>query len=226
MKVILNGSAWLWHCMMSVLPMKKFISICRCGRLVNRPKNGTGPCPARNDYILFSDGTGRLWTTAYGTRKRQYEYGKWQGIFNPCCFAVPAIHWLFMQFKCDCLHQQSGRKRIIRVKNAVEGGKQKSKTGKMWEKIQGRNQGGTSRIKLLSDGGKRRKYYTAASILHVTQPTLSRQLIQLEEELGVRLFDSSSHNIVLTEDGRDRAEAGRTFGSGLKKVLDKWVRAW
>ena len=43
----------------------------------------------------------------------------------------------------------------------------------------------------------------------MTQPTLSRQLIQLEEELGVRLFDRSSHNIVLTEDGmllRRRAE--------------------
>lgn len=49
----------------------------------------------------------------------------------------------------------------------------------------------------------------AAAILHVTQPTLSRQLMQLEEELGVRLFDRSSHNIVLTEDGmllRRRAE--------------------
>ena len=49
----------------------------------------------------------------------------------------------------------------------------------------------------------------AAAILHVTQPTLSRQLMQLEEELGVRLFDRSSHNLVLTEDGmllRRRAE--------------------
>lgn len=41
----------------------------------------------------------------------------------------------------------------------------------------------------------------AAELLHVTQPTLSRQLMQLEEELGVKLFHRGSHHIVLTEDG-------------------------
>ena len=41
----------------------------------------------------------------------------------------------------------------------------------------------------------------AAEHLHITQPTLSRQLQQLEEELGCKLFDRSSHNIMLTEDG-------------------------
>ena len=41
----------------------------------------------------------------------------------------------------------------------------------------------------------------AAALLHLTQPTLSRQLMQLEEELGVKLFRRSQYRIVLTEDG-------------------------
>lgn len=41
----------------------------------------------------------------------------------------------------------------------------------------------------------------AAQQLHVTQPTLSRQIADLERELGVKLFVRSNHNIILTEDG-------------------------
>lgn len=41
----------------------------------------------------------------------------------------------------------------------------------------------------------------AAEQLHLTQPTLSRQIGQLEEELGVKLFTRGSHSILLTEDG-------------------------
>lgn len=41
----------------------------------------------------------------------------------------------------------------------------------------------------------------AAQLLHVTQPTLSRQLMQLEDELGTKLFKRKNHSIFLTEDG-------------------------
>lgn len=41
----------------------------------------------------------------------------------------------------------------------------------------------------------------AANLLHITQPTLSRQLMQLEKELGIKLFHRGRHNILLTEEG-------------------------
>ena len=49
----------------------------------------------------------------------------------------------------------------------------------------------------------------AADFLHVTQPTLSRQLKDLEQELGKKLFIRSSYSIILTDEGmllRNRAE--------------------
>ena len=41
----------------------------------------------------------------------------------------------------------------------------------------------------------------AANFLNITQPTLSRQLMELEEELGTKLFIRSNRKITLTEDG-------------------------
>lgn len=41
----------------------------------------------------------------------------------------------------------------------------------------------------------------AASRIHITQPTLSRQLMQLEDELGVTLFERGKNNITLTDAG-------------------------
>ena len=49
----------------------------------------------------------------------------------------------------------------------------------------------------------------AAEVLHITQPTLSRQLAQMEDEMGVRLFDRGARRLVLTGEGlllRRRAE--------------------
>lgn len=49
----------------------------------------------------------------------------------------------------------------------------------------------------------------ASEVLHITQPTLSRQLAQLEEEIGVKLFDRGTRKIKLTNEGillRRRAE--------------------
>lgn len=49
----------------------------------------------------------------------------------------------------------------------------------------------------------------AAEVLHITQPTLSRQLMELEEELNTKLFIRGKRNITLTNSGlflKERAE--------------------
>ena len=60
----------------------------------------------------------------------------------------------------------------------------------------------------------------AAEMLHVTQPTLSKALKALEEELGKKLFTRHSFRIALTEEGallRDRAEDLVTMADKIEK---------
>lgn len=60
----------------------------------------------------------------------------------------------------------------------------------------------------------------ASELLHITQPTLSRQLAQLEEDLGVRLFERGTRKIILTSEGvllRRRAEE-------IVELIDKTER--
>lgn len=64
----------------------------------------------------------------------------------------------------------------------------------------------------------------AAQSLYITQPTLSRQLIELEEELGVKLFERGKRKITLTEEGlllRRRAEEMIALED---KLLDEFGR--
>lgn len=60
-------------------------------------------------------------------------------------------------------------------------------------------------LTVVREGGISR----AAEVLHITQPTLSRQLSQFEEEVGVKLFHRGARRITLTNEGillRRRAE--------------------
>ena len=64
----------------------------------------------------------------------------------------------------------------------------------------------------------------AAQQLHLTQPTLSRQIADLEQELGVKLFVRSNHHIILTEDGMILKSFHRTSYSGVTASLAR--RRW
>src|SRR6266511_530257 len=76
----------------------------------------------------------------------------------------------------------------------------------------------------------------AALRLHITQPALSRQIRDLQQELGLRLFDRVGRRLVLTAQGeqllvdcrrvltdlnsvRERADVLRRGDSGALKVL-------
>ncbi len=48
---------------------------------------------------------------------------------------------------------------------------------------------------------KEQSFTKAAEQLNITQPTLSRQLAALEEELGAKLFNRSGHSVTLTDEG-------------------------
>ncbi|HEV3169571.1 MAG TPA: LysR substrate-binding domain-containing protein [Actinocrinis sp.] len=65
----------------------------------------------------------------------------------------------------------------------------------------------------------------AASALHITQPALSRQIQQLERDLGVELFARSSREVALTpageaffRSGRQLLAAGRTALEGARRA--------
>ena len=64
----------------------------------------------------------------------------------------------------------------------------------------------------------------AAEALHVSQPTLSQQIIQLEDILGVTLLDRSGRTVKVTDSGRvyiEHAErALRELEAGRRAIHD------
>ncbi|MEX2969399.1 LysR family transcriptional regulator [Streptomyces sp. C184] len=59
----------------------------------------------------------------------------------------------------------------------------------------------------------------AAERLHLTQPAVSRTLRQLEQELGIRLVDRSTHHLALTPDGRAFRDRARIAVTAFDRAL-------
>ena len=57
----------------------------------------------------------------------------------------------------------------------------------------------------------------ASEVLHVTQPTMSRQIQELEEELGQKLFIRTTRSMVLTPEG---------WRNGRKRSFPPWAPPW
>ncbi len=66
----------------------------------------------------------------------------------------------------------------------------------------------------------------AAKVLHTSQPSLSRNLRMLEEELNAELFTRTGRNIILNDAGRfalDRIAPALINLDGVKRDIDKFV---
>ncbi|AXK31490.1 LysR family transcriptional regulator [Streptomyces armeniacus] len=60
----------------------------------------------------------------------------------------------------------------------------------------------------------------AAAVLRLSQPTLSRRLRRLEDHLGVRLVDRSTHHLELTPEGRAFRDRAAAAVAAVDETLD------
>jgi DNA-binding transcriptional LysR family regulator len=61
----------------------------------------------------------------------------------------------------------------------------------------------------------------AATLLGIDQPWLSRQIMQLEDQLGIVLFERSGARIALTPEGQEFYEVAREVELAAQRVRDK-----
>jgi DNA-binding transcriptional LysR family regulator len=69
--------------------------------------------------------------------------------------------------------------------------------------------------------GEEEHFGRAADRLHVVQPALTRQVRQLEEELGYALFERLKRGVRLTEAGKSFLEEARRLLSDLERGIER-----
>jgi LysR family hydrogen peroxide-inducible transcriptional activator len=69
-----------------------------------------------------------------------------------------------------------------------------------------------------------RNFHRAAVLCHVSQPSLSAQLAELERALGVRLFERDRKQVLLTEAGRELVDRARRVLLEVADLVDAAAR--
>ena len=80
----------------------------------------------------------------------------------------------------------------------------------------------TKQIDYILELAQTGNFNRAAENLFISQPTMSKQLKELERELGVKLFKRSNYNIKLTEAGMLLRERAEDILSLVDKTLDEF----
>src|SRR3954471_15301204 len=68
-------------------------------------------------------------------------------------------------------------------------------------------------------------FHRAAARCHVSQPSLSGQLAQIEAALGVRLFERSHKRVLVTNAGRDLVERAKRLLLDADEILREAERS-
>ena len=79
-------------------------------------------------------------------------------------------------------------------------------------------------LQLFEAVARNSSFTRAAEELHLTQPAVSTQIKQLEDEVGIPLFEHMSRKIFLTEAGREMYEFSRSIAqkfTDIRMVLDE-----
>ena len=73
-------------------------------------------------------------------------------------------------------------------------------------------------LRVFQAVAKHLSYTKASQVLHLSQPAVSMQVRQLEESIGLPLFEKLGRRIALTEAGREVYQYSRSIASALREM--------